>query len=233
MAGIGTLRETGLHADLKAWYARPGDTAETTVDGFVVDLLRGVTVIEIQTGHFYAIKAKLEKLLARGPVRLVHPIATERWIVRLDADRKTRLSRRKSPRRGCSAQIFAQLVSFPELLGHPNFSLDVLLTREEELHCAWPRPKRGRRRQSRLLDRRLIDVTGNLLLEGPADCLALLPAGLPQPFTNRELGRAMRQPAVLAAQMTYCLRRMGLLAPAGKRGRAVLHAVAWEAYLRG
>ena len=223
MAGIGTLRETSLHAALKAWYARPGDKLESTVDGFVVDLLRGDTVIEIQTGHFYAIEAKLQALLARRRVRLVHPIPVERWIVRLDADGKTRLSRRKSPRRGCAAHVFTQLVSFPELLRHPNFSLDVLLIQEEELRCLWPRPRRGRRRQWRLLDRRLIDVTGNLLLESPADCLALLPANLPQPFTNRELGRALRQPAALAAQMTYCLRRMGALSAAGKRGRAVLH----------
>jgi hypothetical protein len=223
MAGIGTLRETSLHAALKTWYGRPGDEVETTVDGFVVDLLRGDTVIEIQTGHFYAIETKLQALLARRPVRLVHPIAAERWVVQLDADRETRLGRRKSPRRGCSAQVFNQLVSFPELLGHPNFSLDVLLIQEEELRCPWPRPKRGRRRQWRLLDRRLIAVTGNLLLAGPADCLALLPAGLPQPFTNRELSRALRQPAALAAQMTYCLRRMGAITAAGKRGRAVLH----------
>ena len=225
MAGIGTLRETSLHAALKTWYARPGDEVETMLEGFVVDLLRGDKVIEIQTGHFYAIEAKLQALLARGPVRLVHPIAAERWIVRLDADRQTRLSRRKSPRRGCSTHVFTQLVSFPELFRHPNFSLDVLLIQEEELRCLWPRPRRGRRRQWRLLDRRLIDVTGNLLLECPEDCLALLPAGLPQPFTNRELSCALRQPAALAAQMTYCLRRMGVLSAAGKRGRAVLYGV--------
>ena len=40
----------------------------------------------------------------------------------------------------------AQLVSFPELLRHPSFSLEVLLVREEEVRRAWPRPKRGRRR---------------------------------------------------------------------------------------
>jgi len=38
----------------------------------------------------------------------------------------------------------------------------------------------------------------------------------------------MRQPAALAAQMTFCLRRMGALAAAGKRGRAVLHELASE-----
>jgi len=228
MAGIGTLRETALHAGLKTWYARAGDSLETTVDGYVVDVLRGDCVIEIQTGHFSAIRPKLLALLEHHPVRLVHPIAAERWIVQVGPNRLTPLSRRKSPRRGCAAQVFAQLVSFPELVRHLSFSLEVLLVREEEVRRAWPRPKRGRRRGWRLVDRRLVEVMDSLVLDCPADCLALLPADLAWPFTNFELSRAMRQPAALAAQMTFCLRRMGALAAAGKRGRAVLHELASE-----
>jgi hypothetical protein len=226
MAGIGTLRETGLHAALKAWYARPGDELETTVDGYVVDLLRGDAVIEIQTGHFSDMKSKLHALLTNHPVRLVHPVAVERWIVRLAGDRQTRLGRRKSPRRGCIANVFTHLVSFPELMCEPNFSLEVLLVREEELRCPRPRTRRGRRRQWRVLDRRLMDVIDSVPLAGPADCLGLLPGGLPRPFTNRDLGRALRQPAALAAQMTYCLRRMGALEAVGRRDRAVLYDLA-------
>ena len=94
MAGIGSLRETSLHASLKSWWAHPGDLLEAKVDGYVVDLLRGETVIEIQTGHFSAIRPKLHALLACRPVCLVHPIAVERWIVRLDADCQTPLGRR-------------------------------------------------------------------------------------------------------------------------------------------
>ena len=62
MAGIGSLRETSLHASLKSWWARPGDLLEASVDGYVVDLLRGETVVEIQTGHFSAIRPKLRAL---------------------------------------------------------------------------------------------------------------------------------------------------------------------------
>lgn len=228
MASIGTLRETDLHAALKTWYARPGDEAEATVDGYVVDLLRGDTVIEIQTGHFSAIRPKLLGLLAQRPVRLVHPIARERWIVQLGTDQETR-RRRKSPLRGCAAQLFAQLVSFPELVNHPGFSLEVVLTQEEEVRGPWQRPQRGwRRRQWRVLDRRLLAVVERIVLTGPADCVALLPSDLPRPFTNSDLGRALGQPAALAAQMTYCLRQMGALMAVGKQGRAVLHTVSLE-----
>ncbi len=223
MAGIGTLRETGLHTALKAWCARPGDLLEATVDGYVVDVLRGETVIEIQTGHFSSIRPKLRCLLERRPVHLVYPVAAERWIVRVAADRQTPVARRKSPRRGSAAQVFSQLVSFPELLNHPNFSLEVLLIQEEEVRGPWPRARRGWRRQWRLLDRRLLAVIGSVVLAGPADCAHLLPADLACPFTNRELAQALHQPAALAAQMTYCLRGMGALAPVGRRGRAVTY----------
>ena len=221
-AAIGTLRETSLHAALKAWYARPGDVLEATIDGCVVDVLRGEAVIEIQTGHFSSIRPKLSRLLERRPVLLVYPVAAERWIVRVAADRQTLVSRRKSPRRGSAAQVFSQLVSFPELLNHPNFQLEVLFVQDEEVRAPWPRRKRGWRRQSRLLDRRLLAVTGSILLAGPDDCARLVPPELLRPFTNRELAQALHQPAALAAQMTYCLSRMGALAPVGRRGRANL-----------
>jgi len=228
MAGIGTLRETGLHAGLKAWYARAGDEVEATADGYVIDILRGDTAIEIQTGHFSAIKPKLQALLANRHVRLVYPIAAERWLVQVERDRGTTLSRRKSPRHGYAVQVFTPLVSFPELLRHPNFSLEVLLIREEEVRRPWPRARRGRRRQWQVVDRRLVEVVESQVFNCPADCLALLPAGLPRPFTNRDLSRALRQPAALAAQMTFCLRRMGALSVAGKQGRALLHDLALE-----
>jgi hypothetical protein len=224
MAGIGTLHESGLHSGLKAWYARPGDEAEVELDGRVADLMRGDQVVEFQTHHFYAIKRKLLRLVEARPVRLVYPIALERWIVRVGADQQTMLGRRKSPRRGQAAQVFEELVSFPELLCHPNFTLEVVLTREEEIRCPWSGPRRGRwKRKWQVCDRRLLEVADSVLLTSPADCLRLLPAGLPRPFSNRSLAEGLRQPMRLAAQMTYCLRRMGAIAALGKVGRAIVY----------
>jgi hypothetical protein len=227
MAGIGTLHESGLHSGLKAWYARPGDETEARLDGCVADLLRGDLAVEIQTHHFYAIKRKLIRMVEARPVRLVYPIALERWIVRVEADRQTVVGRRKSPRRGQAAHVFDELVSFPELISHPNFSLEVLLTREEEIRCPWTGPRRGRwKREWQVCDRRLLEVADSLVLASPADCLRLLPAGLPRPFSNGSLARALRQPPRLAARMTYCLRRMGAIAVLGKAGRALIYDVA-------
>jgi hypothetical protein len=37
---ISTLNEKALHANLKSWYAQPGDQFEVCVDGFIIDIVR-------------------------------------------------------------------------------------------------------------------------------------------------------------------------------------------------
>jgi hypothetical protein len=71
--GIGRLRETPLHAALKRWCAGPEAAFEVTVDGYVVDVVEGGELIEIQTRSFAKIKRKLLALVEAHPVRLVHP----------------------------------------------------------------------------------------------------------------------------------------------------------------
>ncbi|MDW8324990.1 MAG: hypothetical protein RMK99_00365 [Anaerolineales bacterium] len=221
MPHIGTLRESHLHAALKQYYAQPGDIFESPVAGFVADIVRGDLVIEIQTANFSPLKRKLPQLLQTHRLRLVHPIAVEKWIVRTDAAGRV-LSRRKSPRRGCLEHIFLELVSLPELAAHPNFSLEVALVREEERRAPATRNRR-RRKEWRTVDRVLLEVLDFEVFEAPADYAhRFLPEALPQPFTSRELARALGRPHYLGQKATYCLHRMGLLEEAGRRGRAKL-----------
>jgi hypothetical protein len=86
MSGIGLLNERSLHASLKAWYSQPGDRFEVPVDGYVVDIVRDEVLLEIQTGNFSAIKSKLATLVSSHQVRLIYPIAMEKWVVRAPAD---------------------------------------------------------------------------------------------------------------------------------------------------
>jgi hypothetical protein len=219
---IGTLNEKPLHAALKEWYARPDDRFEVPVDGFVVDIVRGDLLVEVQTGNFSGIKRKLAVLAARHPVRLVYPIAREKWIVKLAPNRRDRVSRRKSPKRGAVEHVFKELVSFPQLLSDPNFSLDVLLIQEEESRRY--DGKRGWRRKGWVThERRLLEVVGRRLFETPADMGALLPSSLTEPFTTAELAAAIARPRWLAQKMAYCLREMGEIAQVGKRGKAILY----------
>jgi hypothetical protein len=219
---IGTLNEKPLHAALKEWYAQPGDQFEVSVDGFVVDIVRDDLLVEIQTANFSAIKRKLTKLTPHHPVRLVYPIAREKWIVKLAKDGHGQLSRRKSPKRGAIEQVFGELIRFPHLLSSPNFSLDVLLIQEEEVRQY--DGKRGWRRKGWVThERRLLQVMDNHLFETPADVSALLPSDLVEPFTTSDLATAIAKPRWLARKMAYCLREMGAITPTGKRRNAILY----------
>ena len=214
---IGVLRERSLHAAVKSWYARPQDRLETRVDGYVVDIERDDDLlVEIQTRSFAPLKAKLRRLTERRRVRLVHPIAAEKWILRVDGEGE-RLGRRKSPKRGRVEDVFTELVSIPDLPARPAFALEVLLIQEEEVRCydgrgSWRHP------EWRRADRRLLKVVRRCDLATPARLLALLPPEeeLPRPFTNRALAEAAGLRPVLAARMTYCLRAMEGLAVVGR-----------------
>ena len=220
---IGTLRERPLHASLKRWYARPGDRVEVPVDRFVIDLVRDGLLIEIQTRGFSSMKRKVTDLLDLGhDVRIVHPIAIDRWIVKVD-DAGEVLGRRRSPRHGAPTDVFAELVSFPDLIGHPHLGIDLVMTKEEEVRTHTP-GKSWRRNGWSVVERRLLEVTDTIVLSAMEDYARLLPAALPDPFTTADLATALTRPRRSAQQMTYCLRETGLITIVGKTGNAVLYS---------
>lgn len=219
---IGGLNEKALHADLKAWYQRPGDQVEVKVDGFFIDIVRDDLLIEIQTRNFSSLKRKLLALTHQHQVRLVFPIACEKWIIKQDADGQP-ISRRKSPKRATPLHLFTELVSFPDLMAHPNFSLEVLTVQEEEVRRHNPRLN-WRRRGWTTHERRLLQVTARHCFRTPDDCAALLPDGLPDSFTTKDLAEALDQPRWLAQKMAYCLANMGALTHVGKQGNTRVYA---------
>ena len=221
MPGIGLLNEKSLHASLKAWYAQQGDRFEVPVDGYVIDIVRDDLLLEIQTGNFSAIKQKLFSLVRAHRLRLIYPVAEQRWIVRLAKDGQTEEQRRKSPKRGRVEELFREMVSFPQLLAEPNFTLEVLLIREEQVR-RYGGKRYWRSRGWVTEDRRLIEVSGRSLFEEPADWRMLLPPEL-DTFTVRELAQSLGMRVALGQQMVYCLRKTGVLELTGKSGRAYLY----------
>ncbi len=219
---IGTLNESPLHAALKIWYAQPGDWFEVPVDGFVVDIVHGDLLVEIQTRNFAAIKRKLTTLADSHPVRLVYPIARDKWLVKLPQDGRGQLRRRKSPKHGAFENVFEELVSFPKLLSNPNFAVEVLLIQEEQVR-RYDGKRRWRRGGWVTQERRLLQVLERRLFETPADMGALVPPDLAEPFTTANLAGAIGQRGRVAQKMAYCLREMGALAPVGKQGNAILY----------
>jgi hypothetical protein len=225
---IGTLNEKPLHEALKQWYAQPNDMFEQSIDGFVIDVVHGDLLIEIQTQSFGAIRRKLKKLLSHHQVRLVYPIPCEKWIIKQlpeegQNSHGSRSCRRKSPKRGTFSDIFNELVSIPQLVLNPNFSLELLLIQEEEVR-RYDSNHGWRKRGWITCERRLLKVTEHRTLISPADMASFIPHDLAEPFSTSDLSSAIGKSRSLAQKMAYCLRLMSCIETVGKLGNSILYA---------
>lgn len=214
---IGTLKEGSLHRALKAHVSQPGDRYEVPIDGFVVDVVRGDTLIEIQTSGFGAMGRKLDRLLGDFHVHIVHPIPVDTWIERLG------MPPRKSPKRGRLHDVFSELVHVPTILDHPNLTIEVVLVQVDACKVADPTMRR-RRGGWRTVDTRLRTVLEHHGLRTTTDLLALLPDGLPATWTTKDVATVGRLPRRTAQQMAYVLKANELVAEVG-RDRAGAHYV--------
>jgi hypothetical protein len=219
---IGVIRESSLHASIKTWYAQPGDLIEKPVEGYLIDLVRGKLLIEIQVRNFSSIKNKLKKLLTEHNVKVVHPIAEVKWIVRLDPKSNNLMGKRKSPQRGRLEDLFSELIYIPQLVQHPRFSLDVVLIHKEEIRTndgkgSW------RRKGWSIIDHKLLDIKDCVTFSCVGDYLGLLPANIPEQFTTKDLAKTSRISRRIAQKMVYSLHKMGGLELIGKKGRSHLY----------
>ena len=220
MSSVGTLNEKPLHEALKLAYAKPGDRLEAPVGRFIVDILRGQEVIEIQTRNFSAVRQKVVQLVEDHDLVLVTPVAVSKRIVKLSPNDGEPPTTRRSPKHGRVVDIFQELVSIPHLVAHPRFAVEVALIEEEEVLRR--DPKRGWRRRGWVTDhRRLVEIVDRVRLGSVADLAALLPDGLVEPFTTADLAAALGRSRRLSQQMAYCLRRVGAITQTGKEGNAV------------
>lgn len=224
MKQIGELNEQPLHASLKALYTDPGDKVEVAVEGYVVDVLKEGEIIEIQTGNFSGVKDKLRTLARIYPLRLVYPIAKEKWLFKYPKPDWDGPRRRKSPKRGRVEEVFRELVSIPELFLEEHFTLEVVMIQEEEARKFTGR-KLWWRNGWEPVERRLLEVKTRHVFRHPKDLGKLLPKGLPAQFTTKDVADALDGPRWLAQKMAYCLRKTGEINPIGKRGRAILYAL--------
>jgi len=217
------MTEYSLHSEIKDWYMVSGDELEVKVDDFVVDILRGKLLIEIQTRNFSAVKKKLIKLLLNNQVRLVYPISKLKWIVQVSRSGEF-VRRRKSPKKGKLTDLFYELVHTPSLIKDRNFSLEVLLIEEEEVRCndgkgSW------RRRGVSVKDRKLLNVFDSIVFEDSRDFLDFLPKELDGYFTNKVLALKLGISIRLAQKITYCLRKMGVISIADKKSNELIFQV--------
>ena len=219
ISAIGQLNEYTIHSELKARFGGEGAQLEHEVGGFVIDIVKAGLLIEIQTSNFSNIRDKLKSLLKDHRVRLVYPLTAEKQILVYDESFKTLLYKRRSPKKGSLFHLFEEAIYILPVLLDPNFSLEVLLTREEEIRVQDGRGS-WRRRGISIHDRRLLGVLGTHVFSDREDYRALLPAPLPSRFTNRELSKIIMLPVSKIRKITYSMRHLGILRVVGKTGNA-------------
>ena len=221
-SGIGELKEKSLHAALKRWYALPTDGVEVKIEGFIIDLVRENTLVEIQTRSFAKIRRKIETLVANYKLLLIFPIPRKKLIITTDICGNV-VRRSRSPKTGCYHHLFTELVSIPKMILSSNFSVEVLLVDVEESRCidgkgSW------RRQGISVIDTTLINVYSSKVFRKAEDFLSLLPQQINQPFSNRMLSKYKGWRMSLAAKTTYSLTRMGVLRVVAKDRSAHLFA---------
>lgn len=216
---IGILNEGPLHAALKATYAANGGEEEVPVEQFVADAVRNGTMYEVQTGSFSGLSRKMRTLADVGPVVLVHPIARNTTIIKQGEDQA---KPRNSPKHGALIHIVSELVYMPQMLNHPNFSVEVVLTDEIELRT-YDAKKNRRRGGWRVLERQLVEIVDGVRINQMAELYDFLQTDLTEPFGTQELAQALQQPVGIARKMAYCLRHAGVTEIAGKQGNALLY----------
>jgi hypothetical protein len=216
-------RESSLHSAIKKWYFLEGDRLEVKVDDFIVDIVRGDLLIEIQIANFSAIKPKLTRLLNDHKVRLVYPIPKEKWVVHKSTTNGETFGRRRSPKKGRLSDLFNELIRIPSLFSKGNLSIEVLMIEVEEIlrndgRGSW------RRKGASIEDRKLIRVFERRIFEHKADFLKVLPKDLPHPFSNRNLAESLGIPVNQSRKMTYSLRKIGTITHVGNNKNQMLFA---------
>jgi hypothetical protein len=220
--------ETTIHRQLKELYAPDASGCEVSVDGYRIDAVDGDRLIEIQQASLGAIRDKIRTLLESHDVTVVKPLAARKYLIKRARKRGRIVSKRYSPVRETIWHLFADLVHFVNVFPHPRLTLEVVFTEQEE-HRLPKKKKRWRRKDYRVEDRLLREVTGIISLETVDDLIDLLPASLPAPFSTADLAREAEIPRWLAQKTAYCLRKTNAVTLAGKDGNALLYEVVSEA----
>lgn len=221
--GIGTLGERTLHAALKFCYEPDDRFHEIPLEGFVADIARADGVIEIQTGGFYPLRKKLPALLARGPVKVVHPLAAQKRIVWVDPDTGELSQPRTSPRPDRLSDVLPELFWLLPLLEEPGLQFEFPLLAMDEYKL-----KDGvgadRKKHATRYERIPTGWLGSGSLTEPAELAALVPQSLPPFFTAAEFAKAVRLRGRRASAALRVLLAAGAVHRTGeKRGRAYLY----------
>ncbi len=218
---IGTLNEYTIHDQLKREYTGKHDKIEQQIEGYIIDIVKRTGLVEIQTKNFSNIKTKLKKLLANNKIKLVHNIPEIKWLIKTDGNGSI-VSKRKSTKKGSLLHIFNELIYITEIISHPYFTLEIVITEEEEIRQddgkgSW------RRKGVSIKDRKLLRIIEKRKFSKKKDYLKLLPDDLPEPFSTKDIAAELNITIYLARKILYCLKKIEVIKLADRRGNLLLY----------
>jgi predicted transcriptional regulator len=221
---IGTEKESSLHRALKFRYTGPDGRRETPVGNYVCD---GATaegeIIEVQTGSFGALREKVKILAETGKVRIVHPVAVQKYIELYDSEGRL-IRRRKSPEKNGAWRLFKALLYAPELPLLPNITIeiamvDILELRKDDGKGSW------RRKGVSITDKILAGWRESIVLSALDDYYRFVPFGKTEEFTVKDLAAKAGINTALARKCLYVLSKLELVTRTGKQGNAVVYKI--------
>lgn len=223
--GIGTLSEKTVHAILKLYYSPDVEMHEIPIKGSVADIFTGTEVIEIQTGNFDKLRAKLDKFLELYPVTIVYPIPHEKWLIWVDEETGEFSKKRKSPLKGSAYMAFRELYKIKSYLTHENLRLKLILMNVEEYRLlnGWSQDKK---KGSTRFDRLPVELVEEIEIDCPKDYLQLIPYDVPEPFSVKEFSKIMHINQRLAQIALHIFGYVGVVERVGKKGNAFLYRIA-------
>ena len=220
-SGIGTLSEKALHAALKAYYEPDAESREITLGGFVADIVGEDGIIEIQTRGFERLRDKLTAFLEAARVTVVYPIVQKRWLCWVNPETGEVEPKKKSPKKEIPFDVFPELYKIKKHMLHPNFTLRLAVLESTDykyLDGYGEKKKIRATRGERIPDALLDEIT----LRTPADYLALIPE-LPEPFTTKDLAKAVKRRISAAQAAVNVLYTVGAIDRVGKEKNAYLY----------
>jgi hypothetical protein len=221
--GIGELSEGKLHSVLKHFYGEQA-SHEIKLERYITDITSPQGVIEIQTRNLKKILPKITRILSASKLTLVHPIVVNKRIFSINSEEGTISKPRRSPKIQTIFHLFLELSSIRSCLMHPNFTLKVPLLQCDEYKRIITPVK------SKITPPERIEVIPRHLIceytfQSIQDYFNLLPHGIKEPFTSKDITTLLKIPTPIAQKMLLVFRHIGVVELIGKQSKSFLYIV--------
>lgn len=224
---IGELSEKTLHRIIKNIYSDNIENQEVKIDSFYVDVCNGNNIVEVQTRQFNKLRKKLEYLLSvdKYNINVVYPVFNLKYIYVID-ELKNIASPRKSNKKLKYPEIFYELYKIKQLLNHERLTITILVFNINEY-----RIKMKNKKRLKSYDKVPVELINEIVLNNKKDYLQLLPQGLNEKFTSKEVKSLSKCDIRYVNTMLNVMRFLGVLEVVDKKGNQYIYRVKEEAEL--